>query len=339
MNIRLRSTQAALTATLVIPSLIFTMTPSYAANLPDEVDLVEDAIQSLESIPEAGPIAAATSFTVEADGSLVSENEDVRLTVDSGDSPTVELDSTQYEPLRVDAGLSGQADIADEGTVVFTSEEAYSVSPLPHEGGSVQIITVLDNVAAPVRYDYDLSSTSDVMLEIRDSGMVVIRDDAGEWLGGVASPWAFDADGVSVPTHFEVSGSTLTQVVDHQAGDFAYPISADPWLGQNLWTWHSIDSYNGAPRVNLRLSAWGVVHQPQPWVLINAGWPEALDRSAAMRTTLTSKATMRQQFDCHAFGSAFAGDWNLEKSRVNRTVDWTYGVAIHRCNRNTATQY
>ncbi len=168
--------------------------------------------------------------------------------------------------------------------------------------------------------------------------MVVILDDAGGFVGGVASPWAFDANGVSVPTHFEVSGAKLTQVVDHQSGDFVYPISADPYLGQNLWIYHTIDIYNGQQRVNLRLSGFGTTIS-QPWILIDYGWPEALNRSPLMNSVLTSKATMRQQFDCHAFGSAFAGDWNLEKFRPNRTVVWSFGVAIHRCNWTTPDQY
>jgi hypothetical protein len=52
----------------------------------------------------------------------------------------------------------------------------------------------------------------------------------------VEPPWAVDTNGRSVPTHFEVRGAALVQVVDHHTGDFAYPIVADPkykrrWFG------------------------------------------------------------------------------------------------------------
>src|SRR5690606_35224627 len=41
-------------------------------------------------------------------------------------------------------------------------------------------------------------------------------------------PWAIDAEGRQVPTRYEVDDEGVTQVVDHRAGDFAYPIVADP---------------------------------------------------------------------------------------------------------------
>jgi hypothetical protein len=53
-------------------------------------------------------------------------------------------------------------------------------------------------------------------------------------IGAIDTPWAFDADGEAVPTFFEVTGTSLTQVVQHRDGDFAYGITADPnWL---WWT-------------------------------------------------------------------------------------------------------
>lgn len=53
----------------------------------------------------------------------------------------------------------------------------------------------------------------------------------------VAKPWAVDARGVDVPTHFEVRGTTLTQVVEHRAGNYTYGIVADPnflWWAKNI---------------------------------------------------------------------------------------------------------
>lgn len=42
---------------------------------------------------------------------------------------------------------------------------------------------------------------------------------------------AVPATADDVPTHYEVHGSTLTQIVDHTGGRFAYPVVADPiWL-------------------------------------------------------------------------------------------------------------
>ena len=38
-----------------------------------------------------------------------------------------------------------------------------------------------------------------------------------------------DADGKKVPTHYELRGDVLVQVVDHRSSDVAYPVTADPW--------------------------------------------------------------------------------------------------------------
>ncbi len=46
----------------------------------------------------------------------------------------------------------------------------------------------------------------------------------------VEAPWARDKSGRSVPTYFEISGTTLTQVVKHRGADFDYGIVADPSL-------------------------------------------------------------------------------------------------------------
>lgn len=127
---------------------------------------------------------------------------------------------------------------------------------------------------------------------------------------------------------------------DHHSANYTYPISADPWLGQNLWGLIWIGTYSGQPMVTLNLTQWGKDNWTvPPLVLLGAGWDEALNRSADIRSTLTSKESMHQQYDCHAFGAPFAGPWNLEKFRPTRTVDWSFGVAVHHCNWTTATQY
>ena len=63
-----------------------------------------------------------------------------------------------------------------------------------------------------------------------EEGGVLIESTDGEYLGGVAAPWTHDANGIAVDTWYWVEGSTLVQVVAHDAGPYPYPIVADPWL-------------------------------------------------------------------------------------------------------------
>lgn len=48
----------------------------------------------------------------------------------------------------------------------------------------------------------------------------------------IAPAWAVDAEGQSLPTRYEVQGSTLVQVVE-TSSDTAFPVTADP----SLWWW------------------------------------------------------------------------------------------------------
>lgn len=87
---------------------------------------------------------------------------------------------------------------------------------------------------APGRFDYGLSLDPGSTLVIDADGVVEVLDASGAMTAGVAPAWAKDASGADVPTHYEVSGSTLTQVVDHSSPGIAYPVVADPFLGINL---------------------------------------------------------------------------------------------------------
>lgn len=154
----------------------------------------------------------------------------------------------------------------------------------------------------------------------------------------------------AVNTRYEVSDNTVTQIIEHGEGS-AYPIVADPWLGIKLWSRITVDSYRSQPRVNLDLSGWGwavwsgvaqgggVAGFAAGQAILNtAGWSEAQGWSTTVRNAL-DKTSQRQQFECHALGALFAGQWNLEKFRPNRTTHWSFGVAVHHCNWTTANRY
>ncbi|WGH89964.1 hypothetical protein QDX23_07405 [Auritidibacter ignavus] len=47
-----------------------------------------------------------------------------------------------------------------------------------------------------------------------------------QMLGGFQPAWSVDANGVELPTHFEIDGNTLTQVVD--TSDAQFPVVSDP---------------------------------------------------------------------------------------------------------------
>lgn len=93
----------------------------------------------------------------------------------------------------------------------------------------VQALVVIEGAEAPTEYRFpiEVGPGGEAELTATVGGAIEVRRP------GTAAPvalvlpaWATDADGRPVPTHFEIEGDTLVQVVDHAGA--AYPVVADP---------------------------------------------------------------------------------------------------------------
>lgn len=88
----------------------------------------------------------------------------------------------------------------------------------------------IESPAAPERFEFPIGGDV-ARLSLLPDGGVIASDADGGIVAVAAPPWAADAHGVAVPTHLELSGTTLVQIVEHRAGNYAYGITADPdWL-------------------------------------------------------------------------------------------------------------
>ncbi len=162
------------------------------------------------------------------------------------------------------------AHLSDDGTVVYTSEDAASLAVQPLADGGTRFLSVLEDHSAPSAYDYVFEGAQ---LELLDDGSVSVTQDGVE-TARIDAPWALDAEGAAVPTRYVTKGDTLTQIVDHTSGDFSYPITADPhvfkWWGHQFQMNNSatnklikvINAGAGAAGVAAALSAAGVISSP-----------------------------------------------------------------------------
>ncbi|MGV1006667.1 MAG: hypothetical protein ACOYEV_18295 [Candidatus Nanopelagicales bacterium] len=121
--------------------------------------------------------------------------------------------------------------VAADGTVVYKSSESAQVAVQAFDQG-VRFLAVIGSQAAPERYAFPIVIPDGGGVALTETGSVDITDADGSVIATAPVPWAHDADGGRVPTHFEIKGTTLTQVVDHVGGGFSYPIVADPALWQ-----------------------------------------------------------------------------------------------------------
>jgi hypothetical protein len=164
---------------------------------------------------------------------------DADAVVSTGDGGTVELAAdptdgvslTSVDDVALEIGLpfadaAKDAAVVD-GVMVYDNNNGSTTTPLVHEDGSVQILTTIADASAPTEYEYDLSLGEGSSLSIAPDGGAVIQDSEGAVVGVVAMPWAYDATGSPVPTHYVVDGDALVQVIEHDSST-AYPVVGDP---------------------------------------------------------------------------------------------------------------
>lgn len=114
-----------------------------------------------------------------------------------------------------------------EGVVFDTPGNGASVVVQATSTGGLRALIHIGSPGAPTRYAVPLGGEVRGVKLRRDGGATAL-DSHGTPVAYVAAPWATDANGRAVPTHYEVKGATLYQVVEHTSADFEYGVVADP---------------------------------------------------------------------------------------------------------------
>lgn len=132
-------------------------------------------------------------------------------------------------------GLPGEEALTLTGESIAISKQAsdgYSVAAQAVSPTESRALIHIDGKNSPERYDFSFEEAGSLVV-LPDGGVNVLDEDAN-LITSIAPPWAVDGDGTQVPTHCEISGTTLTQVVEHQGGDYEYGIVADPSLMDHI---------------------------------------------------------------------------------------------------------
>ena len=121
---------------------------------------------------------------------------------------------------------------SDKSSTLFRSSDqtfdviAEEVNTAKIRGADARILLVIDGPQAPTRYEFNATLPEGASLIPTPDGGVEVVDAAGEAIAFIEPPWAIDASGAAVATHFEVRGETLLQIVDHKGAE--YSVVADP---------------------------------------------------------------------------------------------------------------
>jgi hypothetical protein len=189
----------------------------------------EGVAQAATPAPTAAKVAAEVRTAVAAHGQELAAattkagvqsgpSDEHTLTVGTADGKTVGL------RLPATPGDAVGSVIGSQTVFRSTAEHFYLTADATADGarGAVSIQDAL----APTRYIFGLDLPAGVSADLTPDGSVALRsrmNGVAIQLGEVAAPWAQDARGHAVPTHFEVNGSTITQVVDHRSAEVTYP--------------------------------------------------------------------------------------------------------------------
>ncbi|MBD8206805.1 hypothetical protein IFU08_06540 [Microbacterium sp. CFBP 8790] len=335
-------------ATATVAVVMFTGLPA-VANAEDG-----EAPEPLDTLLSVTEVAASTDAPERevlndlADPNEITTGNDGSLSLYTEGSTTV-IPGTSDEPITIgnvaigmpDTKATVQGERIDDAVISFDGADGVTTVPVLKDDGSVQVTTIINDESAPTHYDYDLTLPDGTTLTLDNESGVVIAMDEEELVIGIAPAWAVDANGRAVATHYEIHGSTLRQIVDHTVDTVAYPVVADPWMGQQLFSRVEYANWErGAWNIKLVTSGWGrsiqigVLGWGQGQLILNgAGWNEAVGRVRI----LSSRATYYQQYQCHVLGAytpASGGpSWDLEGFRANRPWWRTDGGAYpSKCN-------
>lgn len=165
---------------------------------------------------------------------------DQASTIPSAPTGTVTVTATDAETgaqADIQTGLpfanqAANATAEASGIVSYDNRNGSVTVPIAHADGSVALNTVLTSADAPGSFAYPLSIPAGGTVSLGENGAVTVADSAGTPVGFVDAPWAVDAAGVDVPTHYEIQNNTVTQVITLNTPGIQFPVVADP----DMWS-------------------------------------------------------------------------------------------------------
>jgi hypothetical protein len=132
--------------------------------------------------------------------------------------------------LTMDLPASGRDLASDGDTALFDGSGRDNAIAVESTTNGVRALVYIDSDEAPERFVFPIGGDVVALRPTSVGGVEALNAD-GETVAVAAAPWAVDANGSAVPTHFEIAGTRLIQVIEHRDGHYAYGIVADPSWG------------------------------------------------------------------------------------------------------------
>ncbi len=292
-----------------------------ANKIASENDTTKEQILSIVEDQSIG-IMPVQKMTQEDDNTFVQEQKSFGIEVEiSAEENNVMLEK---KGVGITIGMpnAGSENIdmgVIDGQVVSTSDDL-DVVVQSIEGGVRQIIKI-DSKDSDEYYDFPLELPVGYYLAQDNFGNITIRNRKGNVLAYIPNPWAKDADGNDIPTHYTIEGTTLRQHVDIGKATL-FPVVADPiWCGAAIKSVKWIERGGSYP--------WSASVTPTScgaWLgggFQSGAWQELLDKTPKSshwnkKSGTSEYWSMYNQYFCHAdWAGGFKAPWNLEPARPN----------------------
>ncbi|WCC79705.1 hypothetical protein O6R08_09465 [Cutibacterium equinum] len=225
-----------------------------------------DQASSYEGIDTSINQSLATSrndiLTSTEAGTIRISNNDGRATVESNSGSLV-IEDSNGETLGTDGRKLARVNASKSNNVTYAATVT--------DTGNIRVYSIIGDHRAPESYSYSFPDVDSIVLDSETGTAFLFKYTGGEpeLVGGVDTPWARDASGMRVPTHFEVRGNTLIQVVEHKSRAFTYPITADPSWWNNTKKWLKKTGSKVASKAN---SAASRIKSAAKWLGPKAKW-------------------------------------------------------------------
>ena len=214
--------------------IVMAPAPARAATNPI---VAKTVIQNASTSASAETIESAPPFTSSPKAlSAGITGGSLRLPLDAHRGVTATVAGTS---VALDLPSQGPASRVGQTVVYRGSTVSNSITVQPISDGFRALIA-LRSPAAPKEYRFPFSGDVARVEMLAGGGLALYAADGSE-IGTVDRPWATDKHGDPVPTHFTVSGSVVTQVVDVDHAT-AFPVIADPAVHVH-WTTVTLEFY------------------------------------------------------------------------------------------------
>lgn len=286
--------------TVLAGALVISGGVSANAASPTEPNRVYQALAAVHEVDANGQQGPALTADLVSDGGAkagitLPSNASTPLTF-SGRTSTVQISLPN-------SASSAPAKVISPGVKAYADRASYASTPIALADGSVRLANVKYDSSAPSTLSYRFSG---MLLEADETGVVTIRNAAGDIEGWVAGAQATDAAGAAVPTSLSAQGDSLIQTVQPTASTQFPVVTAALAAGTYIASVTTAYRDSRGPTKVVTPTALGrTIGSGLLYVYLQSEYDQRV--TAAYRSV-----DMHYQLLCHVDFAPFKSTWNLD---------------------------